>query len=139
MANTNQKYVRDLTVFPHPFSAAYWKMAAKEVTDLRTLICRCLLELGFSTKHDGFQYLIDAVAMMTQDVTLPVTKIIYPSIARIHNCSPENVERSIRTAMEYAWDHGDRTLWCRYFPDAGQRPTNAVFISRISEALLLKE
>lgn len=43
MANTNQKYVRDLTVFPHPFSAAYWKMAAKEVTDLRTLIFAALI------------------------------------------------------------------------------------------------
>lgn len=34
---------RDLTVFPHPFSAAYWKMAARELSDLRTLIFAALI------------------------------------------------------------------------------------------------
>jgi hypothetical protein len=41
--------------------------------------------------------------------------------------------------MDHAWDRGDHELWCRYFPDARQRPTNAVFISRITEALLREE
>lgn len=43
MANSKQKHVRDLTVFPHPFSAAYWKMAARELADLRTLIFAALI------------------------------------------------------------------------------------------------
>ncbi|MBE6560478.1 MAG: folate family ECF transporter S component [Ruminococcaceae bacterium] len=43
MARTNNKYVRDLTVFPHPFSLGYWKMAARELTDLRTLIFAALI------------------------------------------------------------------------------------------------
>jgi hypothetical protein len=41
--------------------------------------------------------------------------------------------------MEYAWDKGDPALWQKYFPDAQLRPTNAVFISRITEALLREE
>lgn len=101
--------------------------------DLRTLICRCLLDLGFSTKHDGFQYLIDAVAMMTGDVTLPVTKIIYPSVARIYNCSPENVERSIRTAMGWAWLHRNTALWQEVFPFCtDHRPSNADFLTHLA-------
>lgn len=98
-----------------------------------------LLSLCFSTKHNGFAYLREGILLMSGEPTQSVTKELYPTVAHNFGCSKENVERSIRTAMEYAWDHGDRTLWCRYFPDAGQRPTNAVFISRISEELLLKE
>jgi len=101
--------------------------------DLRTLVCRCLLDLGFSTKHDGFQYLVDAVAMMTKDVTLPVTKIIYPAIAREHNCSPENVERSIRTAMGWAWMHRNAQLWLDIFPlSTDHRPSNADFLTHLA-------
>ena len=62
-----------------------------------------------------------------------------PAVAHTFGCQKENVERSIRTAMDYAWEKGDHELWCRYFPDSGQRPTNAVFISRITEALLLED
>lgn len=43
MARANNKYVRDLTVFPHPFSLGYWKMAVRELTDLRTLIFAALI------------------------------------------------------------------------------------------------
>jgi len=43
MPNATKKYARDLTVFSHPFSAGYWKMAAKELTDLRTLIFAALI------------------------------------------------------------------------------------------------
>lgn len=107
--------------------------------DPATYVTDTLLSLCFSTKHNGFAYLREGIILMSIEPTQSVTKQLYPTVAHSFGCSKENVERSIRTAMEYAWDHGDRTLWCRYFPDAGQRPTNAVFISRISEALLLKE
>lgn len=43
MARTNNKYARDLSVFPHPFTPGYWKAAAKELTDLRTLIFAALI------------------------------------------------------------------------------------------------
>lgn len=98
-----------------------------------------LLSLGFSTKHNGFAYLRESILGMSQDPSQSVTKVLYPTVAHCFGCHKDNVERSIRTAMDYAWEHSDRTLWHRYFPDAQQRPTNAVFISRIAEALLLEE
>lgn len=107
--------------------------------DLRTRICRLLLELGFSTKHDGFQYLIEGVAMMTEQIGLPVTKIIYPAIARSHHCSPENVERSIRTAIGWAWVHRNASLWQEMFPFVMQnRPSNADFITQLAVRLQLE-
>ncbi len=104
-----------------------------------TYVSELLLSLHFSTKHNGFSYLREGILMMAKDPAQSVTKVLYPAIAHTFDCNKDNVERSIRTAMEYAWERGDHELWCRYFPDAQQRPTNAVFISRITEALLRDE
>ena len=102
-------------------------------------ITELLLSLTFSTKHNGFSYLREAILLMSKDPAQSVTKVLYPAVAHTFGCQKENVERSIRTAMDYAWERGNHELWCKYFPDSGQRPTNAVFISRITEALLLEE
>lgn len=98
----------------------------------RSSLCHHLLRLGFTTRHDGFSYLPDAILMTSGDISQPVTKIIYPAVARIHGCSPENVERSIRTALDHAWRHGDRELWLRLFPGHKKRPTNADFITQLA-------
>lgn len=102
-------------------------------------VTELLLSLNFSTKHNGFFYLREGILLMSKDPAQSVTKILYPTVAHTFACQKENVERSIRTAMEYAWDKGDPALWQKYFPDAQLRPTNAVFISRITEALLREE
>ena len=62
-----------------------------------------------------------------------------PEGARICDCHKENVERSIRTALDKAWEKRDPEKWQKYFPSAQQRPSNAVFISRLAEALVLEE
>ena len=98
-----------------------------------------LLALGISTKHNGFSYLREAILRMAQDPAQSVTKMLYPEVAHTCGCSKENVERSIRTALDRAWEKQDPEVWQRYFPNARQRPSNAVFISRLAEALLLEE
>ena len=107
--------------------------------DPASYITELLLSLTFSTKHNGFSYLRESILLMSKDPAQSVTKILYPTVAQTFNCHKENVERSIRTAMEFAWERGDPVLWQKYFPDAQLRPTNAVFISRITEALLREE
>ena len=107
--------------------------------DPESYVTELLLSLTFSTKHNGFSYLREAILLMSKDPAQSVTKVLYPAVAHTFGCQKENVERSIRTAMEHAWERGNHELWCRFFPDSGQRPTNAVFISRITEALLLEE
>jgi len=102
-------------------------------------VTELLLSLGFSTKHNGFAYLREAVILMSKNPSQSVTKILYPAIAHTFSCHKESVERSIRTAVDCAWERGDPERWGRFFPDAVQRPSNAVFISRITEALMLEE
>ena len=102
-------------------------------------ISSLLLSLDISTKHNGFTYLREAILLMAKDPAQSVTKMLYPEVARICGCHKENVERSIRTALDKAWDKRDPEKWQAYFPNARQRPSNAVFISRLAEAFLLDE
>lgn len=98
-----------------------------------------LLSLGISTKHNGFAYLREAILLMAKDPAQSVTKMLYPEVAHICGCHKENVERSIRTALDRAWEKRDTEKWQTFFPGVQQRPSNAVFISRMTEALLLEE
>ena len=102
-------------------------------------VSNLLLSLDISTKHNGFAYLREAILLMTADPAQSVTKMLYPEVARICDCHKENVERSIRTALDKAWEKRDPEKWQKYFPSAQQRPSNAVFISRLAEALVLEE
>lgn len=107
--------------------------------DPSSYVTNLLLSLSISTKHNGFAYLREAVLLMAKDPTQSVTKILYPSIAHTCGCQKENVERSIRTALDKGWEKGSPAVWQKYFPEAGQRPSNAVFITRLAEALLMEE
>lgn len=98
-----------------------------------------LISLNISTKHNGFAYLREAIVLMAKDPSQSVTKVLYPAVAHRFHCHKENVERSIRTALDRAWEKRDAQLWNKYFPNASHRPSNAVFISRLAEALLHEE
>lgn len=108
-------------------------------TDPVNYVSNLLLSLDISTKHNGFAYLREAILLMAKDPAQSVTKMLYPEVAHICGCHKENVERSIRTALDRAWDKRDKLKWQKYFPNAENRPSNAVFISRLAEALLLEE
>lgn len=107
--------------------------------DPESYVKSLLLSLDISTKHNGFDYLREAIILMAKDPSQSVTKMLYPEVARSFGCHKENVERSIRTALDKAWEKRDKQKWQKYFPNAQQRPSNAVFISRLAQALLLEE
>lgn len=113
--------------------------APEPKTDPANYISNLLLSLGISTKHNGYTYLREGILLMAKDPAQSVTKMLYPEIAHICGCQKENVERSIRTALDRAWAKRDELKWQKYFPNAENRPSNAVFISRLAEALLLEE
>lgn len=101
----------------------------------RTQLSELLLRLGISTKHDGYLYLLDSILMVKDQPALQITKIVYPTVAKQYGRKKGHVERSIRNAVEAAFDRGDSRLWQHYFPECTVRPSNAVFVSRIAEEL----
>ena len=72
-----------------------------------------------------------------------ITKELYPSVARQFNCNSAQVERSIRNAIQGAWNQRNEALWAQVFqPDEHggiPRPSNAAFITRLADRLVLDQ
>lgn len=98
-----------------------------------------LNNLGIPSKSRGCQYLRDAVVMASRDrgVLDGITKILYPRIAKKHHTSACGVERSIRHAIEIAWERSDPQALAQYFGPCAhrKRPTNSEFIAVLSDRL----
>lgn len=108
-------------------------------SDSRVTVTNILLSLGFKANHDGYKYIREAVLILDKTPDQRMTKELYPAVAELFGCTGENVERSGRTAIKYAFFHGDPQIWRLYFgPDKDgmlHRPTNGTFIARIAAIL----
>lgn len=111
--------------------------------DLRAQLSSTLLRLGIPTKLRGYSYLREAVLLMAQDPAQSVTKELYPAVGTQFGATAMQVERSIRSAVQAAWEHCDIQVWQAYFPpdETGliPRPTNAGMITRLADVLLLRK
>ncbi len=109
------------------------------IFDVESAISDLLLSIGFSTKHDGYRYLISAIPLFAADMTQCVTKHLYPAVAKPLGRDPRQIERSIRNATNIAWRKQDSKVRQQYFPTAPDgsvpRPTNKVLISHLADAL----
>ena len=109
--------------------------------DPGTEVSNLLLALGFSTKLRGYAYLRDAILEQMRNPGCMMTKELYPAVGKSYRANGAQVERSIRSSIEKAWDGRDEQLWNLYFqPDAAgkqRKPSNAVFISGLATRLLL--
>lgn len=107
--------------------------------DPRTEVSNILLALNFSTKLRGYAYLREAIPEFMNRPGQSVTKELYPLVGKLCDASGSQVERSIRSAIEKAWERGDKQVWRLYFrPDAQgvlNRPTNTEFITAIADRM----
>lgn len=94
-----------------------------------------LLSMSFLPKHNGYHYVRECIVRSIQQPGLAVTKVLYPEVGALFGAEPTSVEHSIRTALSYAWKHRDSQVWTVYFPKFSRCPSNAVFISRMAEAI----
>lgn len=99
------------------------------------VVSRRLTELGFCTSHIGYSLLRDAIAILYETPGSAVTKHIYPELAKKYRIKPTQVERDMRTAIEHAWDSPSHDRWLTFF-SGDTRPSNGVFLSRITESLV---
>lgn len=95
-----------------------------------------LNDLGFSSRHRGYKFLLTAIEIYLRNPEISVTKELYPAVAARHNAAQANVEHAIRTAIEAAWKRGNAENWHALFPEClASRPTNSTFINRIAQKL----
>ena len=99
-----------------------------------------LLKLGIPLKLCGHKYICSAVNVyysLTQTKSsIGITRDVYPEVARQYNTTPQNVEKSIRHAVEICFLHGDINLIHKLFGntinEVKGKATNSEFITAIT-------
>ena len=114
------------------------RMREREITQV-------ILALGIPANIKGYQYLREGILLAMEDMEMVnyITKMLYPSIAKRYKTTPSRVERSIRHAIDVAWNRGcmeniDKIFgYPVYFQK--EKPTNSEFIAFIADTLRLHE
>lgn len=114
-----------------------------EEYDFELTVTDIIREIGVPAHIKGYQYLRAAIILSVErpEMLGSVTKMLYPTLARKFETTSSRVERTIRHAIELAWDRGNVDVLSGYFgytiqSDRG-RPTNAEFIAMIADKLRL--
>lgn len=93
-----------------------------------------LHELGFPSHYSGYRKLCIAIPRYAQDPEQNLAKEVYPFVTQELGCSGD-IESSIRRTIAWAWEHGNRSTWEKYFPGFTKAPQNLIFISTLAEHL----
>lgn len=103
------------------------------------IIKKMLFDLGFLSHMRGHRYIMEAVKIALADhkALYNVNKNIYEAIGEKHGYNKLAIERSIRKAIETAYDRDTRSFE-KFFGCLRGRPTNSHFISTFVEKLLMK-
>ena len=116
----------------------------KGTDDLESIVTDLILHIGVPAHIKGYHYVRQAIILSVNDPEMinSVTKVLYPTIAKMYQTTSSRVERAIRHAIEIAWDRGDVDVLNEYFGytiNIGRgKPTNSEFIAMISDKLRLK-
>lgn len=112
-------------------------------SDMDVVISDIMRQIGVPAHIKGYQYLRTAIKLSVNDSEMlgSVTKILYPTVAKMYSTTSSRVERAIRHAIEVAWDRGDVDVLSSYFGYTIQsqrgKPTNSEFIAMIADKLKL--
>jgi len=115
-----------------------------KVQNLESDVTNIIHEIGVPAHIKGYQYLRDAIIMSVEnrEVINSITKVLYPTIAKMNQTTPSRVERAIRHAIEVAWSRGKMDTINELFGytiNTGKgKPTNSEFIALISDKMRLE-
>ncbi len=104
-------------------------------------VSELLRRTGVPAHLQGYRYLKDAVQYVLNNGgdLCGMTKELYPAIARMHSTVPARVERSIRHAIEVAWNRADLNELQRLFGatihHGRGKPTNSEFVAMLADHL----
>ena len=112
-------------------------MLPSRVTDM-------IHEIGIPAHIKGYHYLRDAIIMAVEDMDVlnAITKVLYPTVAKMHQTTASRVERAIRHAIEVAWSRGKLDTLDELFgytvSNGKGKPTNSEFIALIADTIRLE-
>lgn len=112
--------------------------------EIEAEIAEILHRIGVPAHIRGYVYLKKAIILSLTDLEMlqSVTKKLYPAVAEAFDTTPSRVERSIRHAIESAWDRGESAekeeLFGYTVHKAKGKPTNSEFIAMIADKLKME-
>ncbi len=120
------------------------KIDCENKADLQLMITEILHQIGVPAHIKGYHYLRESIALSVENTEYinSITKLLYPTVAKMFQTTSSRVERAIRHAIEVAWDRGDVNVLDSYFGytinNGRGKPTNSEFIAMISDKLRLR-
>ena len=117
----------------------------KQEYNLETRVTDMIHEIGIPAHIKGYHYLRDAIIMAVDDMDVlnAITKVLYPTIAKMHQTTASRVERAIRHAIEVAFSRGRIENINQVFGiniyNKGDKPTNGEFIALIADKLSMEQ
>lgn len=112
--------------------------------NLETRVTDMIHEIGIPAHIKGYHYLRDAIIMAVEDMDVlnAITKVLYPTVAKMHQTTASRVERAIRHAIEVAWSRGKLDTLDDLFgytvSNGKGKPTNSEFIALIADTIRLE-
>lgn len=112
--------------------------------NLEADVTNLIHEIGVPAHIKGYSYLRDAIILSVSDMDMlnSITKMLYPTIAKMHQTTPSRVERAIRHAIEVAWNRGKMDTIDALFGytiNTGKgKPTNSEFVALIADKIRLE-
>ena len=120
-------------------------VSKKQEYNLETRVTDMIHEIGIPAHIKGYHYLRDAIIMAVDDMDVlnAITKVLYPTIAKMHQTTASRVERAIRHAIEVAWSRGKLDTLDELFgytvSNGKGKPTNSEFIALIADTIRLEK
>ncbi len=102
-----------------------------------------LTKVGIPSGLSGYRYLQSAIRKVVEDESIldGITKLLYPELAKLHNSTPQRVEKAIRHAIKTTWDNSLSHLtlddYHFYIKKGRNYPTNSQFIAEIYRQIRL--
>lgn len=112
--------------------------------DTKELISKLLSDIGIPHSINGYDYLYFGINSAIENPGLVeyITKGLYPHIAKNFHVSSAKVEKSIRDAINMAWERGDSALFNEYFGNTVRsrsgKPSNSQFIKSVMRKIELE-
>lgn len=117
---------------------------AAEIDDIDEKITQFIHCMGVPAHLDGHMYIRSALKIAIEDISIisPITKRLYPDLAKMYKKSPSSIERSIRHAISVSWSRGNQKLIREVFGYSAEScvgcPTNSEYIAMIADDLRLR-
>lgn len=98
-------------------------------------VTEIMLNLGVPPHIAGYQYTREAIIQIINNSkgANSLSRVIYPAVAEKYNTTPQKVERSIRNAIDNAWERLQNKPHTEALDIFKKKPTNLEFISAIAD------